>query len=72
MQYDVSLPQAEMYKLVEDVRERCKVLALCTVGYGHLGDGNLHLNVVGSTHSTHLLSHIEPYLFERTGTDDMQ
>lgn len=59
-----------MYKFVEDVRERCKALALCTVGYGHLGDGNLHLNVVGSTHSTHLLSHIEPYVFERTGRDD--
>lgn len=67
MQYDVSVPQSDMYQLVEDVRERCKTSALCTVGYGHLGDGNLHLNVVGSTHSTHLLSLIEPYVFERTG-----
>jgi D-2-hydroxyglutarate dehydrogenase len=57
-----------MYKLVEDMRERCKGSALCTVGYGHLGDGNLHLNVVGSSHSSELLSLIEPYVYERTGT----
>lgn len=67
-QYDVSLPQGEMYKLVEEMRERCSAAALCTVGYGHLGDGNLHLNVVGSSHSTQLLSLIEPFIYERTGT----
>ena len=67
MQYDVSLPQAEMYGLVEEMRERCSAHALCTVGYGHLGDGNLHLNVIGPSHSTKLLGLIEPYIFERTG-----
>ena len=67
IQYDVSLPQSQMYQLVEDMRERCKDHALCTVGYGHLGDGNLHLNVLGSTHSAQLLSIIEPYVYERTG-----
>lgn len=68
VQYDISLPQEEMYNLVEEMRERCSSAALCTVGYGHLGDGNLHLNVVGSSHSAQLLSLIEPYIFERTGT----
>lgn len=67
LQYDISLPQSEMYSLVEEMRARCSGHALCTVGYGHLGDGNLHLNVVGSTHSTELLALIEPYIYERTG-----
>ncbi len=67
LQYDVSLPQGEMYSLVEAVRKRCEGSALCTVGYGHLGDGNLHLNVIGTSHSTQLLSLIEPYVYERTG-----
>ena len=48
--YDLSLPVERMYGLVEEVRERLArglpgqrdVLA---VGYGHVGDGNLHLNV---------------------------
>ena len=67
LQYDISLPQSEMYGLVEEVRERCSGSALCTVGYGHLGDGNLHLNVISPSHSTELLGLIEPYIFERTG-----
>ena len=67
VQYDISLPQEEMYKFVEEMRERCGAAALTTVGYGHLGDGNLHLNIIGSAHSAELLSLIEPYVFERTG-----
>lgn len=61
-----------MYSLVDEMRERCASLALCTVGYGHLGDGNLHLNVVASSHSPDLLSLIEPYVYERTGMDHTQ
>ena len=30
--------------------------------------GNLHLNVVGDTHSTELLNLIEPFVFDWTGT----
>ena len=36
------------------------------VGYGHLGDGNLHLNVVADAYSDELSSLIEPYVYERT------
>ena len=39
--YDVSLPMAVMYDLVVETRQRCLPLAKCTVGYGHIGDGNL-------------------------------
>ena len=38
--YDISLPLDVLYDLVLDVRERCAHLALCTVGYGHIGDGS--------------------------------
>lgn len=45
--YDVSLPVTSMYGLVEDMRERLKGWSpdVKVVGYGHVGDGNLHLNV---------------------------
>ena len=39
LQYDVSLPLSVLYELVEITRERCKDMAKCTVGYGHIGDG---------------------------------
>ena len=53
--YDISLPASHYYKIVEDVRtlindsaefsseEKGKILPN---GHGHVGDGNLHLNVV--------------------------
>jgi FAD/FMN-containing dehydrogenase len=45
--YDLSLPLPKMYALVEDVREcmRCISSEVEVCGYGHFGDGNLHLNV---------------------------
>lgn len=43
--YDVSLPTHRMYEAVEAVRRRLRGTGAVTVGYGHVGDGNLHLNV---------------------------
>ena len=70
MQYDLSLPVDKLYSLVEEVDARCKDLSLCTVGYGHIGDGNLHLNVVGKAHSTELLQLIEPFVYDWTGEEE--
>ncbi|QDZ18998.1 FAD-binding domain-containing protein [Chloropicon primus] len=63
--YDLSIPQSTMYGLVEDMRARVGDRAY-TVGYGHLGDGNLHLNVVADAYSEELTSLIEPFVYERT------
>lgn len=38
-----------MYKLVEETRERMKELPVTVVGYGHMGDSNLHLNISAGT-----------------------
>lgn len=43
--YDLSLPPNDMYKLVEEMRSRMKHLPVTVVGYGHMGDSNLHLNI---------------------------
>ena len=42
-QYDVSIPLKHFYDLVEDMRVRLGDKALRCVGYGHVGDSNLHL-----------------------------
>jgi D-2-hydroxyglutarate dehydrogenase len=57
-----------MYELVEDVRARTRHMAgVVTVGYGHVGDGNLHLNVsCASGHSDELLDILEPHVYEWT------
>eukprot|EP00047_Mylnosiga_fluctuans_P022669 m.124067 g.124067 ORF g.124067 m.124067 type:complete len:493 (-) comp9342_c0_seq4:1100-2578(-) len=62
--YDISLPMAHLYELVERARERVKDLAISCVGYGHLGDGNLHLNITSKEYNPELFSRIEPFVYE--------
>ena len=67
-----------MYSLVEIMRDRLGAPdtfdpqggAINVVGYGHLGDGNLHLNVVTKEFDQGVLDKIEPFLFERVSQMD--
>lgn len=72
--YDVSIPLNELYQLVEDARERCVQAGLLgdgdsypvrdVVGYGHMGDGNLHLNVSVRQYNKEVEKVIEPWVYE--------
>ncbi|XP_014438302.2 D-2-hydroxyglutarate dehydrogenase, mitochondrial [Tupaia chinensis] len=64
--YDLSLPVERLYDLVTDLRTRLGPRAKHVVGYGHLGDGNLHLNVTAEAFSASLLGALEPYVYEWT------
>lgn len=55
LKYDVSLPASSYYTIVDDTRkfiEGCSEFsreekdAILTNGHGHVGDGNLHLNII--------------------------
>ena len=68
--YDISVPVHQFYQFVEEMRERLKGvsgrLRLGVVGYGHLGDSNLHLNVWNEgAWDREMFELIEPWLFER-------
>ncbi len=54
-----------MYILVDVMRQRLAGRAQ-VVAYGHLGDGNLHLNVFADKHTEELLLMIEPFVYEWT------
>ena len=43
--YDISFKTEQMYELVLKMRERLGDKCKTVTGYGHLGDGNLHLNI---------------------------
>ncbi|KAJ1788361.1 D-lactate ferricytochrome c oxidoreductase, partial [Coemansia sp. RSA 2399] len=76
--YDVSLPLPVLYDIVGDIARRLEsdglyapnsgggeeypVRAVC--GYGHVGDGNLHLNVVADKFADHVTRVFEPYVYE--------
>lgn len=65
--YDLSLPVEKMYELVEEMRARLGSAANANViGYGHLGDGNLHLNISLPTYDDAVLAQIEPFVYEWT------
>ncbi|XP_077147070.1 D-2-hydroxyglutarate dehydrogenase, mitochondrial isoform X1 [Ranitomeya variabilis] len=64
--YDLSMPVEKLYALVEETRARVGSSALGVVGYGHLGDGNLHLNITAKSHTDALRSALEPFVYEWT------
>ena len=36
------------------------------VGYGHIGDGNMHLNITSRHYNQEVMDKIEPYLYQWT------
>lgn len=45
LKYDISLPVSNFQQLVDYLREKLQDRQVFCSGYGHIGDGNLHLNV---------------------------
>ncbi|KAM9354586.1 D-2-hydroxyglutarate dehydrogenase, mitochondrial [Pholidichthys leucotaenia] len=66
--YDISLPVERLYQLVTDTRKHLGDRAKTVVGYGHMGDGNLHLNITSPAKDPALLAAIEPFVYEWTAS----
>lgn len=73
--YDVSLPLKDLYSLVEAANEKLTAAGLASetddskpviaaVGYGHVGDGNLHLNVAVRQYTKEVEKCLEPFVYE--------
>ena len=65
--YDLTLPFAHLFDIVDEMRKRVGHLATRCVGYGHLGDCNIHLNITSPEHNEELSGLIEPFVYEYTG-----
>ncbi|XP_042453296.1 probable D-2-hydroxyglutarate dehydrogenase, mitochondrial isoform X1 [Zingiber officinale] len=63
--YDLSLPINDLYGIVEEMRTRLGKAAT-VIGYGHLGDGNLHLNIMTARYDSDILAQMEPFVYEWT------
>ena len=48
------------------MRERLGDKVTRCVGYGHVGDGNLHLNITTPRYSQEVMGLIEPFLYDWT------
>ncbi|KAJ9663844.1 D-lactate ferricytochrome c oxidoreductase [Neophaeococcomyces mojaviensis] len=70
--YDLSIPIKDLYQLVEDTRERLNSknligdnkTALGVVGFGHMGDANLHLNIPVRQYDKEVEEALEPWVYE--------
>src|SRR5436305_11883065 len=61
--YDLSVPLEHLYDLVEETRKQVDGVdgVVDVVGYGHIGDGNLHLNVVVKEFTPEIEKLLEPW-----------
>ncbi|KAF1986521.1 D-lactate dehydrogenase 2 mitochondrial precursor [Aulographum hederae CBS 113979] len=72
--YDLSVPIEELYQLVDETREKLTAEGLVgdddsypvvdVVGYGHMGDANLHLNVPTRRFDKAVEKALEPFVYE--------
>lgn len=73
--YDVLIPLADLYGLVDAASERLNAAGIVdmdseskpvveAIGYGHIGDGNLHLNVCVREYSRDIEKLLEPFVYE--------
>ncbi|WPK24704.1 hypothetical protein PUMCH_001987 [Australozyma saopauloensis] len=73
--YDVSIPLKDLYGLVEAAETKLNEANLVdidsndkpvvgAIGYGHLGDGNLHLNVCVREYNKNIEKTLEPFVYE--------
>ncbi|KAI9685035.1 MAG: hypothetical protein M1822_005427 [Bathelium mastoideum] len=72
--YDLSIPITELYALVDETRERLTAAGLVgedehypvidVVGYGHMGDQNLHLNIATRRYDKQTEHELEPFVYE--------
>ena len=79
--YDFAIPLSDLYALVDEVREKFRAQGfavaggdavegeIMVVGYGHIGDGNLHLNICTPgtfTEDPAVKAVLEPMVYEWT------
>jgi len=65
--YDVSLPLSRLYEIVDVCKTKLASDGypdLEIMGYGHLGDGNIHVNIAVDEYTDALERCIEPWIFE--------
>ncbi|XP_011151201.1 D-2-hydroxyglutarate dehydrogenase, mitochondrial isoform X2 [Harpegnathos saltator] len=63
--YDISLPLSSYYEIVEVLRERIRDPRVVRIsGYGHIGDGNIHVQVSIPEYYEDIAAQLEPFIFE--------
>ncbi|EJD04189.1 FAD-binding domain-containing protein [Fomitiporia mediterranea MF3/22] len=69
--YDISIPLGAFQEVVDKTRDQLQKKGLIrkgavrdVVGFGHVGDGNLHLNIVADQYLPEIRDALEPFVYE--------
>lgn len=63
--YDISLPLLSFYEIVEVLRKRLQDPRIIRIsGYGHIGDGNIHVQVSIPEYCKDVAMQLEPFIFD--------
>ncbi|KOC68161.1 D-2-hydroxyglutarate dehydrogenase, mitochondrial [Habropoda laboriosa] len=63
--YDISIPLPSFYSVIEVLRDRLRDPRILRIsGYGHLGDGNIHVQVSIPKYEREIAAQLEPFIFE--------
>lgn len=65
LMYDVSFPLNDFYTLVPEMKEKLGNKCHRVTGMGHLGDGNLHLQICLSKYDEKLKEYIDDIVYKR-------
>ncbi|VDK30724.1 unnamed protein product [Anisakis simplex] len=55
-EHDVTLPLQHYYEIVEVLRERLKGLATRVIGFGHMAEGDMHINISAKKYSPEFMA----------------
>lgn len=61
--YDISLPLSKMYNIVEMIKSKFGSV-VNPLGFGHVGDGNLHLNVITKSDDQKLKEQVDRFVYD--------
>ncbi|KZV63294.1 FAD-binding domain-containing protein [Peniophora sp. CONT] len=73
--YDISIPARAFKEVVDTTRAHVEKHGLLredkvkhVLGYGHVGDGNLHLNICAAAYTPEIEAVLEPFVYELTAS----
>ncbi|XP_060537296.1 D-2-hydroxyglutarate dehydrogenase, mitochondrial [Cylas formicarius] len=64
--YDVTLPLTSFFQIVDDTKTHFGKQADVVCGFGHLGDGNLHLIVTAHSYDKQFKESLEAFVIKKT------
>lgn len=65
-QYDISVPVKNYYDIIPELKKHFAGESKAIFGFGHIGDSNLHITVLGDEYNEELHGRLDSFVFDFT------